>query len=306
MSERAPLTRTLLVPDRYDFAGTVGQLGLGRYDPTARFVAGTFWWATRTPAGPAALALRRAGGELRATGYGPGADWVVQRADAVAGLRDDVSGFGELAAAHPVVARVWRTHQGIRLPASGRIFPRLLRAICEQRVTTVEARQAHAAVVRHFPEPAPGPVSGLLLPPDPVKLADAPYWVFHPLGLERRRAETLRRGAAAVGQLERCADPATATSRLTAIAGIGPWTIAEVVRTCFGDPDAVSVGDYHLPNTVAWALAGEPRGDDTRMLALLAPFPGHRGRVCGLLAAAGISAPRYGPRMPVSASYRRC
>ena len=81
--------------------------------------------------------------------------------------------------------------------------------------------------------------------------------------------------------------------------GIGAWTTAEVLRSAFGDPDAVSVGDYHIPNTVAWALAGEVRGDDARMLALLEPFRGHRGRVCGLLDAGGLHAPRFGPRMPI-------
>ena len=42
----------------------------------------------------------------------------------------------------------------------------------------------------------------------------------------------------------------------------------------FGDPDAVSVGDYHIPNMVAWALAGDARGTDEHMLELLAPFAG--------------------------------
>jgi hypothetical protein len=50
---------------------------------------------------------------------------------------------------------------------------------------------------------------------------------------------------------------------------------------------------------VAWALAGQPRGDDARMLELLEPFAGHRGRVCALLERAGIGAPRFGPRMPI-------
>ena len=86
---------------------------------------------------------------------------------------------------------------------------------------------------------------------------------------------------------------------MTAIAGIGRWTAAEVVRTVFGDPDAVSVGDHNVPNTVAWALAGEVRGDDARMLELLEPFRGHRGRVCVLLQAGGLYAPRFGPRMPL-------
>jgi 3-methyladenine DNA glycosylase/8-oxoguanine DNA glycosylase len=289
----------MAIPAGYWLAGSVGQLSLGRHDPCARFVDGTYWWATRTPDGPASLSLHRDNGSLVAEGYGPGADWVVERADAVAGLRDDLTGFEELAAGHPVVARLARAHRGLRLPATGRLFPRLLRAILEQKVTGKEAYRAYAATVRHFREPAPGPVATLLLPPDSAAVAATPYWTFHPFGVEQRRADTVCRAAVAADRLERCADAAEATARLTAIRGIGPWTAAEVVREVYGDPDAVSVGDYHIPNTVAWALAGEPRGDDARMLELLAPFRGHRGRVCALLEAAGIGAPRYGPRMPV-------
>ena len=64
----------------------------------------------------------------------------------------------------------------------------------------------------------------------------------------------------------------------------------------WGDPDAVSVGDYHLPSLVAWALAGEPNGTDERMLELLEPFRGQRGRVIRLLEVAGVRAERHGPR----------
>jgi 3-methyladenine DNA glycosylase/8-oxoguanine DNA glycosylase len=179
------------------------------------------------------------------------------------------------------------------------VFQRLLRAVLEQKVTGTEAYRAYSAIVRHFREPAPGPLAGLLLPPDPAAIAATPYWVLHPFGVEQRRAETLRRAAAVADRLERCADSAEATRRLRAIPGVGPWTAAEVVRTAYGDPDAVSVGDFHLPHTVAWALAGEPRADDARMLELLEPFRGHRGRVCVLLEVAGLAAPRFGPRMPV-------
>jgi 3-methyladenine DNA glycosylase/8-oxoguanine DNA glycosylase len=178
------------------------------------------------------------------------------------------------------------------------VFPRLLRNILEQKVTGKEAYRAYAATVRHFREPAPGPVP-LLLPPEPAAVAATPYWTFHRFGVEQRRADTLARAALAADRLERCQDAAEATVRLTAIPGIGPWTAAEVVRVVYGDADAVSVGDFHIPNTVAWALAGEPRGDDARMLELLAPFAGHRGRVCLLLEAAGFAAPRFGPRMPI-------
>jgi len=70
-----------------------------------------------------------------------------------------------------------------------------------------------------------------------------------------------------------------------------------VLRSAFGDPDAISVGDYHLPDTEAWALAGEPRADDARMLELLEPYRGQRARVQRLLEVGRVAAPRYGPRM---------
>jgi 3-methyladenine DNA glycosylase/8-oxoguanine DNA glycosylase len=74
------------------------------------------------------------------------------------------------------------------------------------------------------------------------------------------------------------------------------WTAAEVALVALGDADAVSVGDYHLKHQVAYALAGEERGTDARMLELLEPYAGHRGRVCRLIVAAGITAPRRAPR----------
>jgi 3-methyladenine DNA glycosylase/8-oxoguanine DNA glycosylase len=93
---------------------------------------------------------------------------------------------------------------------------------------------------------------------------------------------------------------AAAAARLRAYPGIGPWTAAEVTLRALGDPDAVSVGDFHLPNVVAFALAGEPRGDDARMLELLEPWRGHRARVVRLLEASGIEAPKFGPRYAAS------
>jgi hypothetical protein len=70
-----------------------------------------------------------------------------------------------------------------------------------------------------------------------------------------------------------------------------------VVRSAFADPDALSIGHNHNPNKVAWALAGEPRADDARMLELLEPYRGQRGRVQRLLEVGLVSAPRNGPRV---------
>jgi 3-methyladenine DNA glycosylase/8-oxoguanine DNA glycosylase len=292
------VTRRMTPPEHYQFARSVGSLIAVRHDPCARLEGRDLWMAARTPEGSATLHLACDGGDLVATGHGPGARWLTDRADAIAGLRDEVAEFPALAARHPLVARLARTFAGVRMPATGLMFHRLLRAVLEQKVTCKEAHRAYRAIVRHFAEPAPGP-AGLTLPPDPAAVAATPYWTFHPFGVEQRRTQALLRVAVLADRLERCADTAEATRRLVAVPGIGPWTAAEVVRTTYGDADAVSVGDYHIPNMVAWALAGEPRGTDDRMLQLLEPFSGHRGRVCDLLAAGGIMAPRYGPRMPV-------
>jgi hypothetical protein len=69
-------------------------------------------------------------------------------------------------------------------------------------------------------------------------------------------------------------------------------------RTPHGDPDSPSVGDYHLPALVGWALIGTPVDDDG-MLALLEPYRGHRQRVMRLITASGFTKPKFGPRMTI-------
>jgi 3-methyladenine DNA glycosylase/8-oxoguanine DNA glycosylase len=61
----------------------------------------------------------------------------------------------------------------------------------------------------------------------------------------------------------------------------------------------VSVGDFHLKNVVAHALAGEARATDERMLELLEPYRGHRARAVRVIESAGAGAPRFGPRVAV-------
>ena len=177
-------------------------------------------------------------------------------------------------------------------------------AVLEQKITGDEARRVYRALIQAHGEPAPGPFR-LRLPPAPERLAAMPYYAFHPLGLERRRAELIRRLAGSAARLEALSliEPAEAGRRLQTIPGIGPWTAAEVGRIALGDPDAVSVGDYHLPNLVCWALARERAGDDARMLELLEPWRGQRGRVVRWLELgsgdlAGLGPARRGPRMP--------
>jgi 3-methyladenine DNA glycosylase/8-oxoguanine DNA glycosylase len=116
--------------------------------------------------------------------------------------------------------------------------------------------------------------------------------------MERRRADILRTVARHHERLEEAAamDREGAMARLSAVPGVGPWTTAQVLAEALGDPDAVAVGDYHLPHLVSWALAGEPRATDERMLELLEPYEGQRLRAVELLIADGWRPPRFGPR----------
>jgi 3-methyladenine DNA glycosylase/8-oxoguanine DNA glycosylase len=167
-------------------------------------------------------------------------------------------------------------------------------------VTTKESHRGYRRLVDTHGEPAPGP-GNLRLPPSPATLAELPYFAYHPFGIERKRADIIRRVAGRADRLEEIVTMShdDAVRRLMAFEGVGPWTTAFVMATALGDADAVPVGDYHLPNMVAWALAGEPRADDARMLELLEPYRGHRGRVIRLLKQAGVHAPKYGPRSTV-------
>jgi len=276
-----------------DLHRTLGPLLHGRGDRTIRLERGGAWLAMRTPEGPATLHVsHQSPTGVLARAWGPGADAALSGASDLIGEADEPDRFE---ARHAVLRRLQRTHPGLRLPRSHRIFHALVPAILEQKVTGTEAFRSYAALLRAHGEPAPGP-GDLLLAPSAQTLAGLPYHAFHPLGVERRRADVIRRAASRAAWLEGASDAPEASRRLTTVPGIGRWTAAEVVRSAFGDPDAVSVGDYHVPNMVAWALAGEPRADDARMLELLEPYRGQRGRVQRYLEVGRVTAPRYGPR----------
>ena len=277
-----------------DLALSLAPLRHGRDDPTIRFASDGVWIARATAAGPATLRLAAEAGAIVAEAWGPGAELAIEAAPALAGLLDDPT---LLVAHHPLIRELQRRFSSLRLPRTGQFIPALIAGVIEQKVTSSEAHGAYVGLARRLGEVAPGPVE-LLLPPAAARLAALPYFEFHPLGLDRRRAELLRRIGHSGTQIESwtALSPEEARTRLQTIPGIGPWTAAEATRVAYGDPDAVSVGDAHLPDLVSWALAGEPRADDARMLEILAPYAGQRARAVRLLEVAGIKIPRFGPR----------
>lgn len=291
------LRRTIRIPFPLDLQRSLMVLRLGKHDPTVTISDGTIAASMHTPDGAATVVATRHGQALEVEAWGDGGSWALDSAPGLFGCLDDRVGFDPV---NPIVRRLHREADGLRLPRTGRVLGALIPAVLSQRVTGFEAKRSYRQLVERWGTLAPGP-TGLLLAPRPEVIADLGYYELHVVGVEKRRADALTRVCAHANRLEEIgrSTPDQLRARLESISGVGQWTSAEVSRVALGDADAVSVGDFHLKHLVSWGLAAEPRGTDERMLELLEPYLGHRGRVCTLLESSGLSAPRHGPRQRI-------
>jgi endonuclease III len=294
-----------------DVGATLSWFRHGRYDPTTLLrqhgrgptSSGVFVRASHTSAGPATLQLGWQGGrsdrapDITIRSWGPGGQLLEASVPGLLG-NGDPGPRALLNAPHRVLAEAAQRHRHVRLGWSGDLYRELLPTILEQRITSGEAHRQWQRLCQRLGEPAPGPHRGLRVPPSADRLAHQPSWWFHPLGIERTRAETLIAVARHADKLWRWGrlDPIEAAQMIRKVRGVGRWTAGTVGGPALGDPDAVAVGDYHLKNLVAFALAGRPRGTDEEMLGLLAPYAGNRGRVIRLLELGGHGTPKFGPR----------
>jgi 3-methyladenine DNA glycosylase/8-oxoguanine DNA glycosylase len=283
--DQAAVSVTLDLERPVDLVRTAAHGRMGSGDPCLRVLPDGVWRATRTPDGLATERLRAiAGGLVQVDAWGPGAAWLAERAPAVCGALDRAEDFRP---EQPLLEHLVHVHPGLRIGRSDAIFETALFVTLEQKIATREAWRNWRLLVRALGEPAPGPRPDLWAPPAPRRVAATPYEVFHRFGIERRRAETVRRLAVVAHRLEETANLAldAAYRRFQAIIGVGPWTSARIAMLALGDGDAVFPGDLHLPHLVTSALAGERFGTDERMLELLEPYRGHRARVVRLLLA---------------------
>ncbi len=290
-----PLETTYRPRRPLDLLATLAPLRRGAGDPCHRLVDGTLWRTFCTPEGPATLALRQVGsGEVGGTAWGGGAAWALAALPSLAGSQDDDAGFVPGAPLRDAARR----HPGLAVPRVGLVLEMLVPAVLEQKVTGDEARRAWRYLLRRHGTPAPGPApAGMLVVPAARGWRRVPSWDWHRAGVDGARSRAIVTAAGVAHRLEQTLAMGLdeARRRLMAVPGIGVWTAAEVMQRAHGDADAVSVGDYHLPSYVGWALAGRPV-DDAGMLELLEPWRGHRYRAVRLLETSGVRAPRFGPR----------
>jgi 3-methyladenine DNA glycosylase/8-oxoguanine DNA glycosylase len=284
-----------------DLRRTLGPLGRGPYDPTTTWDAAGLWRTFLTPDGAATMRLTQAGAGIDATAWGPGAEWAIAGVPELLGADDDWSALD--VSANPFLAEVRRRTTGMRLMRTRRVFEALVPAVLEQKVTSIEAYRSWARLVRAHGTAAPGPApAGLKVCPSSEVWRHIPSWEWHRAGVDPRRSRVVVEAARVASALERTAElPGgdAAARRLRTVSGIGIWTAAEITQRALGDPDAISVGDYHLASIVGYALTGM-KTDDDGMLELLAPWAGQRQRVVRLILASGVMPPRRGPRATIT------
>jgi 3-methyladenine DNA glycosylase/8-oxoguanine DNA glycosylase len=279
-----------------ELAKILGPLFRSSRNPVCQRDAGGVWLTQRTPYGVATLRLTQGQSEVDAIAWGAGAAWAIDRVPLLLGSDDDWSTLDLSGNAFLSDAR--RRSPGLRLLNTGLVLESLIPAIIEQKVTTVEAWRAWRALVAARGESAPGPApDGMRVFPTAEGWRMTPSWEWHRAGVDPRRSRTALAVASVASAIERVTAPDVA-QRLQSVSGVGPWTAAETSQRAHGNPDLVSVGDFHLPAIVGWALIGKPVDDDG-MLELLEPWTGHRQRIMRLILASGFHKPRRGARMTI-------
>lgn len=297
-----PATRRWPLTGPYDLRRSLRVLQRGPGDPAQRARDGVVWRVSRTPQGAVTLRLSTDGTAVLASAWGPGRDWALERLPALLGAEDTPDDF---VPRHELLRRAHHQNPGLRLTRTGLVMESLIPSVLEQKVTTDEAYRAWRLLLRRYGEPAPGPADqlppGMYVMPHPRDWRMIPSWEWHRAGVDGKRSAAVIRACQVAPRMEQASlmGLADAQHRLTRIPGVGPWTAAETLQRSNGDPDAVTVGDLHLPGIVGYALSGRRGVDDAGMLELLAPYAGQRHRATRLILAAGHLPERRAPRFPV-------
>ncbi len=300
-AEDVTCARTVTFPGVVSPGLTLGPLRRGPRDPCFQLSGdGAIWRTSLLPTGPVTARITRAArNAVQCLAWGSGAAEFVDTLPDLLGADDDASGFEPQ---EPTVAAAHRRVPHLRLGRTARVLEALIPAVLEQRVPGADSFRSWRVLVTKYGTPAPGPAPARMrVPPSAETWRNIPSWEFHRANVDPGRARTVVSCARRATSLERLSTwPAEqARDALTSQPGVGVWTAAETAQRAFGDADALSVGDYHVPKMIGWTLLGRPVADDV-MCELLEPMRPHRHRVVRLLEASGLAyEPRRGPRLPV-------
>ena len=255
------------------------------------------WRTTRTPDGPATVTLVHAGDEIRA-------DSPANRCRTCPCRRPGVARAARRAGTdcllHPLVVQLARRSPGIRDSRTGAVLELLVPAILEQKVTG-HGGLARVGGTHPCPRrPAPGPSEWhLRLAPNAATLAGLRYYAYHPFGIERRRAERIRRVASRAAWFEAIVDLplADAYARLRALrrTGRGPPPRSASGRWAMWTRSASATSTCQ-----AWSPSRSPASHAETTpgcSSCSSRSPAERALVVRLLELSGVRPARRGPRL---------
>jgi AraC family transcriptional regulator of adaptative response / DNA-3-methyladenine glycosylase II len=272
---------TVTLPAGYPVALLWRTLGRDPNGVTERLEGGVFRAAIRIGAGgaPALLTLRFGdGGRVRATcSRGPAreAHAVVAR---VLGLSQDAAAFARLARRRGF-ARLVKGREGLRLVQTVSAFDGLAWAVIGQQINLPFAFQLRQRLALHAGEPAG---DGLVALPAPATVAALAPEMLCALKFSRQKADYLINAARLVasGRLDleglRALSATRAERVLSAVRGLGPWSVNYLMMRALGFADCVPYGDTGLTSglQLLMKLEQRPGADATRRLMRV--FAPHR------------------------------
>jgi 3-methyladenine DNA glycosylase/8-oxoguanine DNA glycosylase len=269
------------------FARTFSMQQLGPYDPTASLSDDCFRKAFYYRGKLAAVEICRDGDALSVCAFAEDAQELLD--ETVAGLTQDDRYF-DFATEDRGIMRLHSLIPGMRLLRFPWLYDLTCSAILQQRIRTVDAMRDWRRITNRWGGHG---LFGLRAFPPAEVLAAVPRFELERMGVDAKRASALLRFSKELRfvRFKSEMDFATLRQQLLRVPGIGGWTTETVLGYGAGDTDATIPADLHLPRVVCYALAGEFKGTDERMMELLEPFRGHRFRVIRLIYASGLDTP---------------
>jgi 3-methyladenine DNA glycosylase/8-oxoguanine DNA glycosylase len=271
-SEGTPWRARIAVSRRYDAQSSLKTHRFGSGDPTVLQRHDGFAKASMGAAGPVTVAVQYSDNAVEVEQWG-----AVLEPDALLGFLGLLDRPDAFVPENPVLRR--RAREGLHLARAISVAEQHVVHTLQQRVTWEGAARSWQALIRATGIEAPGPYGLRIASLEALsRLAPLGYRLA---GVDEHRGRTVREVARKRRSIDQSPEIELPTRLL--LPGIGPWTQQMTLGWAAGDPDAVPVGDVHLPHVVSLAFTGDPRADDARMLELLAPFAGNRFRVLRML-----------------------
>ena len=194
------------------------------------------------------------------------------------GLDSDPAEFERRAKGSSDIARLVRGRTGLRLPRSTDLFEGLVWVVVGAQVNIAFASTCRAALI----ELAGTGVSDMRAHPTPTQVARLDYADLVRRQFSRRKAEYLIDAARAIeaGELDleggRDQPVPAVVERLSAVRGLGPWSVQYLCMRSYGFEDCAPIGDVALAEALKrfYSLAERPESHEATRL--MEPFAPHR------------------------------